>query len=207
MSKTSRSSPPSRCRQPGNVRGKTLGTRESPIGDGQDASRGGVRRLASDVPRGTSPENALPHLFGRTGPAGSLRVHPPSPGAPRVAVSGEAARKPSGKCRATAFARRARGTFYLRAMLLVSAHEPNHRAAGRFFDDSRESSADDLLDLHPLLDTRAPTAALEQRLLDLGEAAPQAADDEVILVVWTAPGSAPCRRTSSAPRPDRLRSR
>jgi len=76
-------------------------------------------------------------------------------------------------------------------LLLVAAHEPDHPAAGRLFDDLFEALAHQLLELHPLFDHRRAAAALAEGLLDLGVAAAQDADDEIVLVIglclgWTA---------------------
>ena len=68
-------------------------------------------------------------------------------------------------------------------MLLIAAHEADHRPARSLLYDADEALAHQLLELHALLNDRRAPAALQKRLLDTREAAPQHADDQVILEV------------------------
>src|SRR5512133_3123784 len=68
-------------------------------------------------------------------------------------------------------------------VLLVAAHEADHVAAGGLLDDRGEALAQELLELHALLDDRRAAPARQQRLLHAREAPAQQADHEIVLVV------------------------
>src|SRR6188472_3667101 len=75
-------------------------------------------------------------------------------------------------------------------ILLVSAHEPDHRASGGVLDDRLETLSHDLLKRHPLVDDRTAAVAVKERLLDPCESAAQHADHQVVVVVGLGLGRA-----------------
>jgi hypothetical protein len=74
--------------------------------------------------------------------------------------------------------------------LLVAAHEADHLAAGGVFDHGFEALAHQLLERHSLFDHRRSAATLAQRLLNLGVATTEDANDEVVLVIGLGLGRA-----------------
>src|SRR6185503_16811451 len=65
-------------------------------------------------------------------------------------------------------------------VLLIAGHEADNSATGGLLDDLLEALAHDVLEGHALADDVLAVAALEERLLNTGEAATQQADDEIV---------------------------
>ena len=65
---------------------------------------------------------------------------------------------------------------------------PITRPSRRGFDHGFEPPAHDLLELHPLVDDRRAPAAVQQCLFHTREAAPEHADDEIVLEIGLGSG-------------------